>query len=261
IAGGMSLETESKQAVLEELDTVRRVRMVHEHVSAQLEIAQLQQKIQRDVASRFSDAQRRAYLREQVRTIQKELGEDEDGTEQQIEGLRKRLEEAGAPEAVMEQANRDLRRLSHIPPASPEFSVIVSHLEILSELPWNKLTEDNYDLDRAQEILDRDHFDLEKVKRRLIEFLAVRNLYPNGRGPILCLIGPPGVGKTSLGQSIADALGRKFVRLSLGGVRDEAEIRGHRKTYIGSMLGRIIQDLRRAGTRNPEITLHESYPR
>jgi ATP-dependent Lon protease len=147
--------------------------------------------------------------------------------------------------------------LSHLHPASPEYSVIVSYVETLAELPWSKLTEDNLDLDRAQKILDRDHFNLEKVKRRLIEYLAVRKLNPEGHGPILCFLGPPGVGKTSLGQSIADALGRKFARLSLGGVHDEAEIRGHRRTYIGSMPGRLIQEIRRAGSRNPVLMLDE----
>ncbi|HPU57364.1 MAG TPA: endopeptidase La, partial [Verrucomicrobiota bacterium] len=158
---------------------------------------------------------------------------------------------------VMEQAEKELARLNVIPPASPEFSVIVSYVETLADLPWSKLSPDNLDLDEAQRILERDHYDLEKVKRRLIEFLAVRKLNPNGRGPILCFLGPPGVGKTSLGQSIADALGRKFSRMSLGGIRDEAEIRGHRRTYIGAMPGRIIQELRRLGTRNPVIMLDE----
>jgi ATP-dependent Lon protease len=165
--------------------------------------------------------------------------------------------EAAPPAAVMEQAERELKRLTYIPPASPEYSVIVSYVETVAELPWNKLSPDNLDLERAQEILDRDHFDLTKVKRRLIEYLAVRKLNPEGHGAILCLLGPPGVGKTSLGQSIADALGRKFVRVSLGGMRDEAEIRGHRRTYIGSMPGRLIQELRRCGTRNPVIMLDE----
>ena len=157
----------------------------------------------------------------------------------------------------MAQAERELKRLDFIPPASPEYSVIVSYIETIAELPWSKISEDNLDLDKAQEILDRDHYDLEKVKRRLIEYLAVRKLNPQGHGPILCFLGPPGVGKTSLGQSIADALGRKFARMSLGGIRDEAEIRGHRRTYIGSMPGRIIQELRRAGTRNPVMMLDE----
>lgn len=257
IASSLNLDTGQKQGLLEELDVVKRVRAVLLRVSAQLEIAQLQQKIQQDIASQLNEAQRRAYLREQVKAIQRELGEGEEGTEEQVADLRKRLEDARPPQEVMEQAERELRRLSHLNPASPEFSVIVSYVETLADLPWNKLTEDRLDLDHAQQILDRDHYDLEKVKRRLIEYLAVRKLNPTGHGPILCFVGPPGVGKTSLGQSIADALGRKFVRVSLGGVRDEAEIRGHRRTYIGSMPGRLIQELRRAGTRNPVMMLDE----
>ncbi|MGA4643113.1 endopeptidase La [Limisphaera sp. 4302-co] len=257
MAGSLNLPVEQKQPLLEELDVAKRVRAVLKHVAAQLEIARIQQKIQKDVSSAISDQQRRAFLREQVRAIQKELGEEDGGVEQQIEELRQRLQQAGPPEAVMQQAERELRRLQHLHPASPEYAVVVSYLETLAELPWNKLTEDNLDLDRAQKILDRDHFDLEKVKRRLIEYLAVRKLNPRGHGPILCFCGPPGVGKTSLGQSIADALGRKFARVSLGGVHDEAEIRGHRRTYIGSMPGRIIQEIRRAGSRNPVLMLDE----
>src|SRR5216117_3359140 len=157
----------------------------------------------------------------------------------------------------MKRGERELKRLDFIPSASPEFSVIVSYIEIIADLPWNKLSKDNLDLDQAQQILDRDHYDLEKVKKRLIEYLAVRKLNPQGRGPIICFLGPPGVGKTSLGQSIADALGRKFSRMSLGGIRDEAEIRGHRRTYIGSMPGRIIQTLRRVETNDPVIMLDE----
>src|ERR1700737_3255767 len=157
----------------------------------------------------------------------------------------------------MKEAERELKRIDFIPPASPEYSVIVSYIEIIADLPWNKIVEEHPRLRQRQQILDRDHYDLEKVKRRLIEFLAVRKLNPHGQGPILAFLGPPGVGKTSLGQSIADALGRKFVRISLGGMRDEAEIRGHRRTYIGSMPGRIIQELRRAGTCNPVFMLDE----
>ena len=257
LASSLVLDTAQKQDLLEELDVVKRVRAVQLRVSAQLEIAQLQQKLQKDVAEQFTDAQRRAYLREQVKAIQRELGESSDGTEEQAALLQKKLEEAQPPPAVAEQAQRELKRLTYIPPASPEYSVIVSYVETLAELPWSKLTEDNLDLEQAQRILDRDHYDLEKVKRRLIEYLAVRKLNPGGRGPILCFLGPPGVGKTSLGQSIADALGRKFSRMSLGGIRDEAEIRGHRRTYIGSMPGRIIQELRRVGTRNPVLMLDE----
>ena len=257
LAPNLNIDVAQKQAILEELEVEKRVRMVQKHISAQLEIAQIQEKLQKDVASQFSDAQRRAYLRSQIKAIQHELGEAESGSEEQMQLLRKRLEEAKPPPEVMKQAERELKRLDFIPPASPEFSVIVSYIETIADLPWNKFSEDNLDLDQAQKILDRDHYDLEKVKKRLIEYLAVRKLNPQGHGPILCFLGPPGVGKTSLGQSIADALGRKFVRISLGGMRDEAEIRGHRRTYIGSMPGRIIQELRRAGTRNPVFMLDE----
>ena len=256
LAPNLNVETAQKQAILEELDVEKRLATVQTAISAQLEIAQIQQKLQQDVQSQFSDAQRRAYLREQMKAIQRELGEEAGATDQ-IERLRKRLEEAKPPDDVLAQADRELKRLDVIPPASPEYSVIVSYVETIAELPWSKLSQDNLDLDQAQKILDRDHYDLEKVKRRLIEYLAVRKLNPQGHGPILCFLGPPGVGKTSLGQSIADALGRKFVRMSLGGIRDEAEIRGHRRTYIASMPGRIIQELRRAGTRNPVMMLDE----
>ncbi|PYL17843.1 MAG: endopeptidase La, partial [Verrucomicrobia bacterium] len=256
LAPNLNVDTAQKQAILEELDVEKRLAAVQKGISAQLEIAQIQQKLHQDVQSQFSEAQRRAYLREQMKAIQRELGEDA-GTADQIERLSKRLEEAKPPEEVLKQADRELKRLDVIPPASPEYSVIVSYVETIAELPWSKLSKDNLDLNQAQQILDRDHYDLEKVKRRLIEYLAVRKLNPQGHGPILCFLGPPGVGKTSLGQSIADALGRKFVRMSLGGIRDEAEIRGHRRTYIGSMPGRIIQELRRAGTRNPVMMLDE----
>jgi len=257
LAPNLNIDVAQKQALLEELDVEKRVRAVQEHVSAQLEIAEIQQRLQKDVASQFSDAQRRAYLRSQLKAIQHELGETEGGSEEQAQQLRARLQEANPPETVMKQAERELKRLDFIPSASPEFSVIVSYIEIIADLPWNKLSKDNLDLDEAQQVLDRDHYDLEKVKKRLIEYLAVRKLNPQGHGAILCFLGPPGVGKTSLGQSIADALGRKFVRISLGGMRDEAEIRGHRRTYIGSMPGRIIQELRRCGTRNPVFMLDE----
>ena len=257
LAPNLNLDIAQKQALLEESDLEKRMRSVQASISSQLEIAQIQQKLQQDVQSQFSDAQRRAYLREQVKAIQRELGEADSGAEEQRATLRQKLDEAQPPEEVMKQAERELKRLDFIPQASPDYSVIVTYVETIAELPWTKLSEDNLDLDKAQEILDRDHYDLEKVKRRLIEYLAVRKLNPKGHGPILCFLGPPGVGKTSLGQSIADALGRKFVRMSLGGIRDEAEIRGHRRTYIGSMPGRIIQELRRAGTRNPVMMLDE----
>ncbi|HEY1581706.1 MAG TPA: endopeptidase La [Chthoniobacterales bacterium] len=257
LAPNLNVDIATKQALLEENDVEKRLRTVQANISSQLEIAQIQQKLQQDVQSQFTDAQRRAYLREQVKAIQRELGEGDSGAEEQRAQLRQKLEEAKPPQAVMEQAERELKRLDFIPQASPDYSVIVTYVETISELPWSKMSDDNLDLEKAQDILDRDHYDLEKVKRRLIEYLAVRKLNPEGHGPILCFLGPPGVGKTSLGQSIADALDRKFVRLSLGGIRDEAEIRGHRRTYIGSMPGRIIQEIRRAGTRNPVMMLDE----
>ena len=257
LAPNLNVSVGQKQAILEELDVEKRVHAVQTSISAQLEIAQIQQKLQKDVQSQFSDAQRRAYLRSQIKAIQHELGETDTGSEEQMQQLRTRLEEAKPPAEVLAQAERELKRLDFIPAASPEYSVIVSYVETIADLPWSKFSEDNLDLDQAQQILDRDHYDLEKVKKRLIEYLAVRKLNPKGHGPIMCFLGPPGVGKTSLGQSIADALGRKFARISLGGIRDEAEIRGHRRTYIGSMPGRIIQELRRAGTRNPVFMLDE----
>jgi ATP-dependent Lon protease len=257
LSGNLAIETSVKQGILEEPELLRRLRLVQEALQRQIEIAELQQKLRQDVEGHFSDSQRRAYLREQLHAIQRELGEEEPGDEEQVAQLRKKLSDAGAPPPVMEIAEKELKRLVHIPSASPESSVILSYVEMLADLPWAKRTQDLSDLAKAQEILDRDHFGLEKVKRRIVEFLAVRQLNPEGRSPILCFIGPPGVGKTSLGQSIADALGRKFSRISLGGIRDEAEIRGHRRTYIGAMPGRIIQELRRLGTRNPVLVLDE----
>lgn len=257
LAGNLGVDLATKQRILEEPDLLRRMRITQEALQRQLEIAELQQKLRKDVEGKFSDTQRRAYLREQLKAIQRELGEEEADGEEQADQLRKKLQDAGANETVLAAAEKELKRLSHIPNASPEYSVIVSYVEMLADLPWNKSTDDNTDLARAQAILDRDHYGLEKVKRRIVEFLAVRKLNPGGRSPILCFLGPPGVGKTSLGQSIADALGRKFARISLGGIRDEAEIRGHRRTYIGAMPGRIIQEIRRIGFRNPVMMLDE----
>jgi ATP-dependent Lon protease len=257
LAGNLGIDLTTKQRILEETDLLRRMRTAQEALQRQLEIAELQQKLRKDVEGQFSDTQRRAYLREQLRAIQRELGEEEAEGEEQADQLRKKLQDSGANQDVLAAADKELKRLSHIPSASPEYSVIVSYVEMLADLPWNKSTDDNTDLGRAQAILDRDHYGLEKVKRRIVEFLAVRKLNPSGRSPILCFLGPPGVGKTSLGQSIADALGRKFTRISLGGIRDEAEIRGHRRTYIGAMPGRIIQEIRRVGVRNPVMMLDE----
>ncbi len=290
LAANLNLDIQSKQDLLEEVDIPKRVRLVHQQVSKQLEIVQLQQKIQEDVQSTIHEGQRKFFLREQIKAIQRELGEEDSQADQSLIELRQRIEDAQPSEKVLDEAMRDLKRLESIPPASPEYSLLMSYLELVADLPWNVSSEDNLDLERARKILDRDHFNLEKVKRRLIEFLAVRKLASSssrtekakrdrsrangtgngasiaeenvggvggGRGPILCLVGPPGVGKTSLGQSIADAMGRKFARLSLGGIRDEAEVRGHRRTYIGAMPGRIIQEIRRAGTNNPVLMLDE----
>ena len=257
IAGGLEVETAEKQAVLDELDPFKRVKLSQRLVSKQLKIASISDKIQQDVQSQFTDAQRKAWLHEQMRAIQKELGEDEEGEKSAAQEWRDKIEAAGLPAAALEQAHRELKRLDYIHEGSPEFGVISTYLETLTSLPWNKETEDTLDLARARRILNRDHHGLEKVKRRLLEFLAVRKLNPKGHSPILCLLGPPGVGKTSLGQSVADALGRSFVRVSLGGVRDESDIRGHRRTYIGSMPGRLLTEIRRAGTRNPVVLLDE----
>lgn len=256
LAANLALSFEQKQGLLEETQVVRRVDKLQKFLNEQLHITDLQAKLREDVKTEFTEAQRRAFLREQLRAIQKELGED-DGSDSKVADLESKIAEAKLPEAAQKQADRELRRLQQLSPSSPEYSVIVDYLETVASLPWSKMSEDQLDLVRAQEVLDRDHYGIEKIKRRIIEYLAVRKLNPTGRGPILCFLGPPGVGKTSLGQSIATALGREFIRIALGGARDEAEIRGHRRTYIGAMPGRIIQELRRAGTRNPVIMLDE----
>ena len=256
LASHLGIETSGKQKLIEMRAVSSRVEAVQGYVDSQLRIAELQSKLRENVQAGLSESQKRVYLREQLRAIQKELGE-ESSSEEQVEDLRVRLEKAGLPPKARAQADRELKRLQIIPPASPDHAVISGYLETLAELPWNVLSEEGVDLARAQEILDRDHYGLAKVKKRLIEYLAVRKLNPASRGPILCLLGPPGVGKTSLGQSVAEALGRAFARISLGGLRDEAEIRGHRRTYIGAMPGRLIQELRRLGSRNPVIMLDE----
>ncbi len=256
LAGHLALVLEQKQKLLEESQVVKRVDRLQKFVNEQLHIADLQAKLRDDVQTEFSEAQRRAFLREQLRAIQKELGED-NGTDSKVAELEQKIEEAGLPDGARTQAERELRRLQQLSPSSPEYSLIIDYLDTIVSLPWSKQSEDQLDLHRAEEILENDHYGIARVKRRIIEYLAVRKLNPTGRGPILCFLGPPGVGKTSLGQSIASALGREFARIALGGARDEAEIRGHRRTYIGAMPGRIIQELRRTGTRNPVIMLDE----
>ncbi|HEX4053954.1 MAG TPA: endopeptidase La [Tepidisphaeraceae bacterium] len=247
-----------KQRMLDETDVEKRLRIIASRLATQLDVLELQNKIQSQVKENIDKSQRRYYLQEQLKAIRKELGDQDSGAGgSETETLRTRLDAAQLPEAVMKEATRELNRLESIPSASPEYGVIRTYLQILSELPWSIMTTDKIDLAEARKILDRDHHDLDKVKRRIVEYLAVRKLKPDGGGAILCFVGPPGVGKTSLGKSIAEAMGRKFIRVALGGVRDEADIRGHRRTYIGSMPGRIIAELRKAGTRNPVMMLDE----
>lgn len=256
LAANLSLGVVQKQELLETFDIADRLRKVNATLNNQLEILQLSNKIQTDVRSQIDKAQREYYLQQQLKAIQKELGETDSRTAELAE-LRARMTEARMPEAVRREADRELGRLERISPSSPENGVIRDYLDWLCQMPWTTETEDNLDLQRAEDVLEADHFGLKEIKRRILEYLAVRKLKPEGKGPILCFVGPPGVGKTSLGQSIARALERKFIRISLGGVRDEADIRGHRRTYIGSIPGRIIQEIRKAGSRNPVLMLDE----
>ncbi|NPB09108.1 MAG: endopeptidase La [Thermodesulfobacteria bacterium] len=252
----LNVPHEEKQKILETLDLKERLQKIHQALTRQVEILELGQKIQAEVRGRMEKAQREYFLREQLKVIRKELGEAE-GIEAEIEELREKLAKKKLPDYVREEAEKELRKLARVHPSSAEYTVIRNYLDWILELPWCESTEDHLDLKRAREILDRDHYDLQKVKKRILEYLAVRKLKPDMKGPILCFVGPPGVGKTSLGRSIAKALGRKFLRISLGGVRDEAEIRGHRRTYVGAMPGRIIQGLRRVGVNNPVFMLDE----
>jgi ATP-dependent Lon protease len=256
IAGSLRISTAEKQALLEEAQVDRRLRRLSELLARELEVIQLGTKIQSQVQSEIDKGQREYYLREQLKAIQQELGEA-DEQQAEINELRGRIDEAQLPEAALKAAERELGRLERLPPAAAEYGVIRTYLEWLVELPWNQLTTDNLDLAHAREVLDADHYDLEQVKDRILEYLAVRSLNPDSHGPILCFVGPPGVGKTSLGRSIARALGREFERISVGGVRDEAEIRGHRRTYIGAMPGTIVRALRDAGSRNPVFMIDE----
>ncbi|HEX6117671.1 MAG TPA: endopeptidase La [Solirubrobacterales bacterium] len=256
IAGSLRISTAEKQRLLEEVDVGKRLRSLSEILARELEVIQLGSKIQSQVQSEIEKGQREYYLREQLKAIQDELGEG-DERQAEINELRERIEAAGLTEGARKQAERELGRLEKLPPAAAEYGVIRTYLEWLTELPWSTETEDNLDIAHAREVLDADHYDLEQIKERIIEYLAVRKLKPDSPGPILCFVGPPGVGKTSLGQSISRALGREFERISVGGVRDESEIRGHRRTYIGAMPGTIIRALRDAGSRNPVFMIDE----
>jgi ATP-dependent Lon protease len=257
IASGLgTIATETKQEVLQTLDVRARLDLLNRLLIKELEVLELGSKIQSQVQSEVGKNQRDYFLREQLKAIQKELGEGDDQT-REIEELRTKLEAAGLPEAVKKEALRELDRLSKMPPAAAEYTVARTYLDWIVALPWSKKTDEIIDLKKTKSIMDDEHSGLEKAKDRILEYLAVRKLNPGMKGPILCFVGPPGVGKTSLARSIAQSLGRKFVRISLGGVRDEAEIRGHRRTYIGALPGQIIQGLRRAESKNPVFILDE----
>ncbi|MGH9493345.1 MAG: LON peptidase substrate-binding domain-containing protein, partial [Candidatus Sulfotelmatobacter sp.] len=251
-----SLSTPDKQDTLETLDILVRLEKINQHLAKELEVQQLRNKIQSEVQDRVQQTQREYYLREQMKAIQKELGEQDEG-QRDVEDLKKKIDDAGMPEEVKKEALKELGRLSRMSPMAADYSLTRNYVEWLAVLPWNKTSGAEVDIPKAKEVLDADHYDLEKVKDRILDYLSVRRLKPTMKGPILCFVGPPGVGKTSLGKSIARALGRKFVRLSLGGVHDEAEIRGHRRTYIGALPGQIIQGIRRAETKDPVFMLDE----
>ena len=269
IALGLNLEVEERQAILEQNSVKEKLLRLSKQLSREKELLEIGSKIQSDIQKEMSDTQRKFYLRRQMDAIKKELGEDDENVGSDVETYAKRIEEADLTPEARKEARRELKRLKNQPPQSAESPMITTYLDWILELPWKQTSEDNYDIQGARRVLDEDHFGLDEVKERLIEYLAVRNLIHNretlddfsddnaAMGVILCLVGPPGVGKTSLGRSVARALGRSYTRMSLGGVRDEAEIRGHRRTYIGSMPGRIIQAIKRAKSRNPVFILDE----
>jgi len=256
VASSINASVEEKQAVLEIDNVKKRLKEVTRLINHQLEILELGNKIQSQVKGDMDKSQRKYYLRQQLKAIKEELGEQDD-SQVEVEEYRKKILENGLPDEAKKEAERELNRLSKMHPSSAEYTVASTYLDWMTSLPWQESTKDNLDIKTARKVLDEDHFGLEKAKNRIIEYLAVRKLKPDSKGPILCFAGPPGTGKTSLGSSIARALGRKFIRLSLGGVRDEAEIRGHRRTYIGALPGRIIQGIRRAGSSNPVFMLDE----
>lgn len=256
IAANLRLKMEEAQEILQCVDPMDRLRLIITHLVHESEVATMQMKIQTSAREGMDKAQKEYFLREQLKAIRKELGDGVD-TDEDLEDMAKAIEKAGLPAEVRKEADKQLKRLAAMHGDSAEASVVRTYLDWLAELPWKKLSKDQLDITKAKTVLDEDHYGLEKIKDRILEYLSVRKLNPDSKGPILCFAGPPGVGKTSLGRSIARALGRKFQRISLGGMRDEAEIRGHRRTYIGAMPGRIIQALKHAGTRNPVIILDE----
>ncbi len=256
ITSTVNSTVEEKQAVLEIVDVTKRLKKVTHLANHQLEILELGNKIQSQVKGDMDKRQREYYLRQQLKAIQEELGEADDA-KVELEEYRAKIEELKLPEDARKEAERELGRLSRMHPSSAEYTVALTYLDWITSLPWHQGTEDAIDIKRAREVLDEDHYGLQKAKRRVLEYLAVRKLKPDSKGPILCFAGPPGTGKTSLGNSIAKALGRKFIRISLGGVRDEAEIRGHRRTYIGAMPGKIILSMQKAEVINPVFCLEQ----
>src|SRR4051812_2589639 len=255
-ASNLELKLAEAETILETIDPIERLRKVSDLLVREIQVLTMQQEISSQARGEIDRSQREYFLRQQLKAIQTELGEGEELAEE-IAGYRRTAEEKKIPEEAKEELERQIRRLERSHPESAETQIIRTYLDWLTALPWETLSEDDLDLDHAQAVLDEDHYDLEKIKERILEYLAVRKLKPDTRGPILCFVGPPGVGKTSLGRSIARSLGRKFVRISLGGVRDEAEIRGHRRTYVGALPGRIVQGIRQAGTSNPVFVLDE----
>ncbi len=256
LAANLNVEIIKKQQLLEELDATKRLEQISLALAQQLEVLELSNKIQGQVRNSIDKSQREYFLQEQLKAIQTELGQKDIFTDE-LKQIRQNILKAKMPPNVESEALRELDRLSKMQSASPEYSVVRTYLDWVCELPWSIQTDDQLDINKAQRILNRDHYNLVKVKKRILEFLAVRKLNPKGKSPILCFVGPPGVGKTSLGQSIAKAMGRKFVRISLGGIRDEADIRGHRRTYIGALPGRILQELRKCKSKNPVFMLDE----
>ena len=256
IAGYLSINIEEKEQLLEAVDVKERMNKLYTYLCKELEIAGLEKNISQQVRKQIEQNQKEYYLREQMKAINKELGEG-DERQAEIDEYKKQMSELDLPAEVVEKINKELDRLYKMPPMMAESAVIRNYIDVLLSLPWGKFTEDNFDLEVAAKVLDKDHYGLEKVKERILEYLAVRALTKQSKGPILCLVGPPGVGKTSLAHSVARAIERKFTRVSLGGVRDEAEIRGHRRTYIGAMPGRIIHGMQTSGCMNPVFLLDE----
>ncbi len=257
VSNFLDISPQEKQVILETIALRERLDKVAEHVRHQLEVLKLTREIDQQTKQSMDAHQREYMLRERLKAIKKELGEDDDSNQTEIEELKQAIADANMSTEAAEQARKELKRLQKMPESSGEYSMIRTYLDWLTDLPWNKLEAENIDIAKAREVLDEDHYGLDKIKKRILEYLAVRKLNPQGRSPILCFVGPPGVGKTSLGKSIARSLGLPFVRTSLGGVHDEAEIRGHRRTYIGALPGNIIQEMRKAGSRNPVFMLDE----